>query len=120
MIEDALINTDIDRVISILAQKKRMEIGELAKEANVPVSTLRTWLHTLEEEGYVKLEYKLTKTYVNWLLEGAEGEKVVEEAEEKVKAKEKEEAKLGEEEKAEKRVEEVKIEKPKERKKERG
>jgi uncharacterized phage infection (PIP) family protein YhgE len=120
--DDALISTEMDKIVKILSRKRRVEMDELASEAGVDKRTLKKWVHVLEEEGFVKLEYKLTKVYVIWLLETGE-------AEEEVKGKGEEERvivpkeeiirgieKPVEEEKEEKfeRVEPVKIVIPKE------
>lgn len=81
--DDALISTEMDKIVKILSRKRRVEMDELAAEAGVDKRTLKKWVHVLEEEGFVKLEYKLTRVYVVWLLE-----KVDERAEEKPVEKE--------------------------------
>lgn len=70
--DDALISTEMDKIVKILSRKRRVGIDELAEEAGVDKRTLKKWVHILEEEGFVKLEYKLTRVYVVWLLERAE------------------------------------------------
>lgn len=81
MVDDALINTDIDKVIAVLSSQKRIELEQLSKETGVAIQTLRNWLHTLEEEGYVRIEYKLTKIYIVWLLDTPATEKTTHEVE---------------------------------------
>ncbi|MCX6773388.1 MAG: hypothetical protein NTY68_00095 [Candidatus Micrarchaeota archaeon] len=73
MSDDIVINTDIDKLIDILSQKKRVEIDDLAKELNIEKKKLKKWLLVLEEEGYLRLEYKLTKIFAVWLLDLGEG-----------------------------------------------
>lgn len=85
--DDALISTEMDKIVKILSRKRRVEMDELAAEAGVDKRTLKKWVHVLEEEGFVKLEYKLTRVYVVWLLERVEErpeEKPVEKEEKKI------------------------------------
>ncbi|MBN2478505.1 hypothetical protein JXB01_04415 [Candidatus Micrarchaeota archaeon] len=64
--DDAIITTEVDKLVRVLSQKKKLELRELAKEVGLsPVETER-WLHVLEEEGYVAIEYNLTKSYAVW------------------------------------------------------
>lgn len=64
--DDALISTDIDSLIKYLSSKKRVEINTLARELRTKVEVVRKWVAILEEEGYVKVEYKLLNEFVIW------------------------------------------------------
>jgi len=76
MSDDIVINTDIDKLIDILSQKKRVEIDELEKELSIEKKKIKKWLLVLEDEGYLKLEYKLTKIFAVWLLDLGEGSQI--------------------------------------------
>jgi uncharacterized phage infection (PIP) family protein YhgE len=67
--DDIVINTEIDRLIDLLSQKKRIELDELAKQVGIDKKKIKKWLLVLEDEGYLKLEYKLTKIFAVWLLD---------------------------------------------------
>jgi len=67
--DELVINTDIDRLIDILSQRKRIEIDELERELSIEKKKLKKWLTVLEDEGYLKLEYRLTKIFAVWLLD---------------------------------------------------
>ncbi len=73
-VDDALISTDVDKLIKAISTKKTIELGVLEKETRIPHKNIEKWVHVLEEEGYVKIEYKLTKTYVVWIGEEVEAE----------------------------------------------
>jgi|GEM_PF-4082642 len=67
--DDIVINTEIDRLIDLLSQKKRIELDELARQLGTDKKKIKKWLLVLEDEGYLKLEYKLTKIFAVWLLD---------------------------------------------------
>lgn len=65
--DDALISTDVDRLIKILSEKKKVSLGELHRLSGIKSrSALETWVRVLEDEGYVRVEYALTGTYLHW------------------------------------------------------
>lgn len=66
-VDDALISTDVDRLIRTISDKKRINIYELEKETGINRKTIDKWIHVLEDEGYIKIEYKFTNTFVVWL-----------------------------------------------------
>ncbi len=66
-VDDALISTDVDKLIRTISTKKRVNIYELEKETGIHKKTIDKWIHVLEDEGYIKIEYKFTNTYVVWL-----------------------------------------------------
>lgn len=64
--DDFLISTGVDNLIRLVKEKGRIEMGQAARELKLPQKTVEDWSHVLEEEGIVKLEYKLTKVYLAW------------------------------------------------------
>jgi chromosome segregation ATPase len=67
--DDVVINTEIDKLIDILSQKKRVELEELSKQLGMDRKKVKKWLLVLEDEGYIKLEYKLTRIFAVWSLD---------------------------------------------------
>jgi chromosome segregation ATPase len=67
--DDVVINTEIDKLIDILSQKKRVELDELSKQLGIDKKKVKKWLLVLEDEGYIKLEYKLTRIFAVWSLD---------------------------------------------------
>ncbi len=66
MVDDLLISTDVDKIIRILKDKRKMDLHELSREAKMREPTLEKWVEVLEEQGLVKIDYKLTKIFVIW------------------------------------------------------
>ncbi|MEM4389090.1 MAG: hypothetical protein QXG98_00315 [Candidatus Micrarchaeia archaeon] len=66
MTKEPFISTDVDKVLKLLKEKGRMEIGELAKNAGLGIHDVEKWCRMLEEQGLVKIEYHLTRTYAVW------------------------------------------------------
>ncbi|VVB98629.1 Chromosome partition protein Smc [uncultured archaeon] len=64
--DDALISTDIDRIIKSLSTKKRIEINAFARELGMKTEALKKWIDILEDEGYVRVEYRLLNEFVSW------------------------------------------------------
>jgi chromosome segregation ATPase len=83
-LDDLLISTGVDQLIRLVKERGRVELGAAAKEMKQPVRTIEDWSHVLEEEGLIKVEYKLTKIYLVWLQPTAE---YVEKKSEKLEAK---------------------------------
>ena len=52
-----LIETSIDKLISLLRKKKRITISELAKILNVPLKQVDEWVFILEDKGLVDIKY---------------------------------------------------------------
>ena len=65
-IDDFLISTGLDNLILLVKEKGRIELGQAAKELKIPIKTVEDWAHVLEEEGIVKLEYKLMQVFLIW------------------------------------------------------
>ncbi len=67
MVDDALISTDVDRLIRIISSKRTLDISELQKSTGIERRTMDKWLKVLEDEGYVKIDYRITNTHIVWL-----------------------------------------------------
>lgn len=64
--EEALISTDVDRLIRTISEKQRVGVHELERLCSIDGKTLDKWVKVLEDEGYISLEYGLTGTYILW------------------------------------------------------
>jgi len=65
-LDDLLISTGVDQLIRLVKEKGKAEMGLAAKELHQPMRTVEDWAHVLEEEGLIRIEYKLTKIYLVW------------------------------------------------------
>jgi len=66
--DDALISTDVDKLMRIISEKKKLSLGELHRLSGMKSrNALETWVKVLEDEGYVRMEYGLMGTYVRWV-----------------------------------------------------
>jgi len=74
IVDDALISTDVDRLINAISEKRRLHTRELEKIVDIDGRTMDRWLRVLEDEGYVSLEYGLGGTTVIWIGNNAEEE----------------------------------------------
>ncbi|RLG20073.1 hypothetical protein DRN67_00970 [Candidatus Micrarchaeota archaeon] len=63
--EDA-ITTGIDGLIRIVHERGRVELREAADMLGVPTELAEEWAKLLEEENVLRMEFKLTKTYLVW------------------------------------------------------
>lgn len=60
---DLVIKTDIDRLMSLVEQKKEVSIEEAAKELGISSKTVESLGDVLEEEGIIHIKYKFTTPY---------------------------------------------------------
>ena len=65
--DDLLITTGVDSLIRLVKEKKRVEIGMASKLLKIPQGTIEDWAAVLEEEGIIKIEYRLTDVYLVWV-----------------------------------------------------
>jgi len=70
--DDLLITTGVDALVKLVKQNKKIELNECASALNIDAETLEEWARVLEEEGIIKVEYKLTKVYLVWVEPTAE------------------------------------------------
>lgn len=61
------ISTDVDKLIKTVSARKRIDIRQLEQESGIKRVDIERWLGLLEEEGYVKIEYNFTNTYIVWV-----------------------------------------------------
>jgi len=65
--DDALISTDVDKLIRVIAERRKLSIFDLQRLSGIRNrNDLETWIRVLEDEGYVKVEYGITGTYISW------------------------------------------------------
>jgi len=66
-VDDALISTDVDRLIRCISEKKKASLGDLQRSCDINRRALDKWVRVLEDEGYIRIEYGITGTYVRWI-----------------------------------------------------
>ncbi|MCX8163444.1 MAG: hypothetical protein N3D10_02705 [Candidatus Micrarchaeota archaeon] len=65
-LDDYLVSTGVDNLIKLVRERKKIEMQEAAAILRVPLSTIKIWAKTLEEEKIIRVEYSLTKEYLVW------------------------------------------------------
>ena len=65
--DELLITTGVDALVKLVKQKGKIELEEVSKALNIAPDTLEDWARVLEEEGMIKVQYKLTKIYLLWV-----------------------------------------------------
>jgi chromosome segregation ATPase len=65
--DELLITTGVDALVRLVKEKERIELTEAAAVLNIPETTIEEWGGTLEEEGIIRIEYRLTKIYLVWV-----------------------------------------------------
>lgn len=65
-VNDALISTDVDRLIRTISEKKKVDLHELEHLCNMDRRSIDKWVRVLEDEGYISISYGLTGTKVIW------------------------------------------------------
>ena len=66
-VDDALISTDVDKLIRCISDKKKASLGDLQRSCEINRRALDKWVRVLEDEGYIRIEYGITGTYVRWI-----------------------------------------------------
>lgn len=66
-IDDLMISTGVDSLIKLVHERGRVELASAAKELSLPPQNVSDWAGVLEQEGIIKIEYKLTKAYLIWV-----------------------------------------------------
>ncbi|MCD6464632.1 hypothetical protein J7L02_03880 [Candidatus Woesearchaeota archaeon] len=56
--------TGVDQLLSLVQSKGKISIEDAARELGVGKTIVQEWAEFLEEEGLVKLEYKLSKVFI--------------------------------------------------------
>jgi chromosome segregation ATPase len=65
--DELLITTGVDALVRLVKDKGRIELTEAAAVLNIPETTIEDWGAALEEEGIIRIEYRLTKIYLVWV-----------------------------------------------------
>ena len=65
--DELLVTTGVDALVRLVKEKQKVELREAASLLNIPENTLEDWARVLEEEGILKLEYKLTRIHLVWI-----------------------------------------------------
>lgn len=65
--DELLITTGVDALVRLVKEKQRVELEEAASVLNIATETLEDWARVLEEEGILRLEYRLTRIYLLWV-----------------------------------------------------
>ncbi len=47
-VDDAVISTDVDKLVRILSTKKKIELNQLSRDIGLNKETVEKWLHVLE------------------------------------------------------------------------
>lgn len=54
-----MVETDIDKLMKIIEEKKSVSVGDLSKELNLKVEQIENWAKILEERGLIEIEYPI-------------------------------------------------------------
>jgi DNA repair exonuclease SbcCD ATPase subunit len=65
--DELLITTGVDALVRLVKEKQRIELEEASGILNIPQETIEDWTRVLEEEGILKMEYRLTRIYLLWV-----------------------------------------------------
>jgi len=69
--DELLITTGVDALVRLVRQKQRIELTDASTLLNIPEDTIEGWAVTLEEQGIMKIEYRLTKVNLIWITPSA-------------------------------------------------
>ena len=59
------IETGVDRLVSLVAKVKNIDLNDAAKDLGVSESVVREWAEFLDEEGIISVEYGLSKVILS-------------------------------------------------------
>ena|GEM_PF-803411 len=65
-VDEPMISTDVDQMIQIISQKKKLKLNELQHLTNIDKKNVEKWVRVLEDEGYISIEYGITGTFIVW------------------------------------------------------
>ena len=65
--DELLITTGVDALVKLVKEKQRIELEDACSVLNIPSETIEDWARVLEEEGILRIEYRLTKIYLLWV-----------------------------------------------------
>ncbi|MCX6706736.1 MAG: hypothetical protein NT001_01185 [Candidatus Woesearchaeota archaeon] len=64
MADEREVKTDVDRLLSLVKEKKELSFDEAAKQLGMPAKTVEAISDLLEEEGMLHIKYKFTTPYL--------------------------------------------------------
>ncbi|MDD5171680.1 MAG: hypothetical protein PHF60_01440 [Candidatus ainarchaeum sp.] len=65
--DELLITTGVDALVRLVKEKQRIELENASAVLNIPQETIEEWARVLEEEGILRIEYRLAKIYLSWV-----------------------------------------------------
>ena len=65
--DELLITTGVDALVRLVKEKEKIELELASKLLNIDTSKIEDWARILEEEGIIRIEYRLTKVYLIWV-----------------------------------------------------
>jgi len=65
--DDVLITTGVDALVRLVKNREKIELEDAASQLGMAPETLEEWARVLEEEGIMRIEYKLTKVFLVWI-----------------------------------------------------
>ncbi len=60
----SLIETGVDKLVTLIRKNKKLSVAEAAKQLGVSTVVVEEWADFLEEEGIISIEYKFTTPYL--------------------------------------------------------
>lgn len=65
--DELLITTGVDALVRLVKEKQRIELQDASSMLSIPQETIEDWSRVLEEEGILRIEYRLTRIYLVWV-----------------------------------------------------
>ncbi|MEW6748657.1 MAG: hypothetical protein AB1295_03040 [Candidatus Micrarchaeota archaeon] len=65
--DELLITTGVDALVRLVKEKERVELEDASSILNIPQESIEDWARVLEEEGILRLEYRLTRIFLVWI-----------------------------------------------------
>ena len=65
--DELLITTGVDALVRLVKEKQKIELEDASSILSIPPETIEDWSRVLEEEGILRIEYRLTKIYLVWI-----------------------------------------------------
>lgn len=65
--DELLITTGVDALVRLVKDRQKIELEEASSALNIGQETLEEWARVLEEEGILRMEYRLTRIYLVWV-----------------------------------------------------
>jgi chromosome segregation ATPase len=65
--DELLITTGVDALVRLVKEKQRIELDDASSMLSIPPETIEEWARVLEEEGILRIEYRLTRIFLVWI-----------------------------------------------------